>query len=104
MNKEAIYVGQNVHYAPGHGKKENGRIKSVGEDTVFVVFHCAGEWDNFMNYTGQSCKKQYVIAGWVDKDGRQDPAHCDHEYLPSASKWQPINQMDCIHCGHRINT
>jgi len=30
---------------------EIGRIKGYGEKVVFVVYHCAGQWDDYFNYT-----------------------------------------------------
>lgn len=103
MTKEQLKEGQYVHYAPEHGKKENGRIKSITEHGVFVVYNCAGNWDHYKDYTGANTNPRDLRDGWVTKEGRPDPVHCDHEYRPSANKWQPINQMDCIHCGNRIN-
>lgn len=36
--------------------KEIGRVKSQDFNKVFVVFKCAGDWDNYSNYTGVGCK------------------------------------------------
>ncbi len=32
--------------------KEKGRIKSWNDKWIFVVYNCADNWDNYMNYTG----------------------------------------------------
>ncbi len=33
-------------------KPEIGRIKSWNTKFIFVVYRCAGNWDDFANYTG----------------------------------------------------
>ena len=33
-------------------KPDKGRIKSWNEKFIFVVYRCAGNWDDFENYTG----------------------------------------------------
>ncbi len=45
-------IGRPVFYTDGTGKREFGRIKSFNSSWVFVVYHCAGDWDNFQDYTG----------------------------------------------------
>ncbi len=45
------HIGSWVDYWPGN---ETGRIKSFTTRYVFVVYHCAGEWDNFADYTAAS--------------------------------------------------
>jgi len=44
-------VGRWVAYTAPHGEISLGRIKSWNEKYIFVVYHCADEWDNFRNYT-----------------------------------------------------
>jgi len=44
-------VGREVNYTNGVGKKEHGRIKSWNDKWIFVVYHCAEDWDNFRDYT-----------------------------------------------------
>lgn len=96
--------GDYVHYTePTTRKKENGRVKSVSEGRAFVVYHCAGEWENFMNYTGQSTDKVDLSPGWVDEKGNLLPEYCDHHYIPTNAKWQPANQSKCCFCGHITN-
>ncbi len=60
--------GQKVHYCARHGdKKENGIVKSVtgNGQGIFVVYHCAEEWDNYENYTAALTPASEVKAGWV---------------------------------------
>ncbi len=61
--------GQRVHYQKDLMKPENGIVKSVVEngEAAFVVFHCAGEWDNYENYTGQYTRSVNLKDGWVDE-------------------------------------
>jgi hypothetical protein len=65
MTIEEIKVGQRVHYAPSHGKKENGIVKSITEHAVFVVYKCGGEWDHYQDYTGQNTPIEDLYPGWT---------------------------------------
>lgn len=65
MSNEKFTPGQKVHYAPKFGNKENGIVKSMREDVVFVVFKCGNDWDNYQKYTGQSTKISDLEYGWV---------------------------------------
>jgi len=51
-------VGKWVLYTAPHGTTEKGRIKSWNSYFVFVVYNCAGEWDNFKNYTSAATKPE----------------------------------------------
>ncbi len=59
--------GDKVHYSPKFGKKENGIVKRVSDDgeTVFVVYKCGGQWDNYENYTAQGTDIGDLKKGWV---------------------------------------
>lgn len=65
-----IKEGSYVHYNPEYGAPENGRVKSVGELTAFVVYHCNNEWSRYEDYTGQRTDLENLHLGWVDKDGK----------------------------------
>ena len=41
-----------VEYTDGVGKKERGRLKGWNEKNIFVVYKCAGLWQDYRNYTG----------------------------------------------------
>ncbi len=45
-------IGRNVIYTDGVGEKTHGRIKSWNDKWIFVVYHCADDWDNYQDYTG----------------------------------------------------
>lgn len=60
--------GDFVHYVPGFGKLENGRIKSIDEDSAFVVYHCNDEWSRFREYVGQKTHLNNLRPGWVDDE------------------------------------
>jgi hypothetical protein len=61
-------IGDRVRYIGYLGAKaENGRIKEIPEGqytSVRVVYHCAGEWRNFMNYTSVLTDIVYLYDGW----------------------------------------
>lgn len=98
-----IETGAYVHYKSPHGSKENGRVKSINGDTAFVVFNCAGEWEHYRDYTGQSTKIADLSYGWVDEKGKLGKEFCDHHYIPTNAKWQSANQARCCFCGDIIN-
>ncbi len=98
MSKE-LRQGSYCHYSPAHGNKENGRIKSIGNEYAFVVFSCNNEWDRYEDYTGQRVAISDLRPGWIDGSHKD----CNHHYIPTNAKWQSINQRKCVHCGDVIN-
>lgn len=52
-----------------HARVQNGRIKSIYGDYAFVVYSCAGQWDDYKAYTGQRTSLHGLRQGWADKDG-----------------------------------
>ena len=64
-----ITPGNKVHYCTQHGTRQNGIIKSLNDmdqTVVFVVYNCAGEWDNYQDYTGASTKIADLKSGWIN--------------------------------------
>jgi hypothetical protein len=63
--------GDYVHYINEHNneifKAENGRIKSMSGDHIFVVYKCRGEWEHYKDYTGENTPKGSLRHGWVDE-------------------------------------
>jgi hypothetical protein len=106
---EELQQGDYCHYTRSDGGKENGRIKSIGEEYAFVVFRCNKEWDKYEDYTGQRTQLSDLKLGWVDENGNpintpvDKRKECDHHYVPTNAKWQPINQRQCVHCGNIID-
>ena len=60
--------GDYVHYTHEHGHKENGRIKFMGHEFASVVYKCAGEWENYKEYTGARTELSRLSPGWIDGD------------------------------------
>ena len=59
-------IGDKVHYV-SVGKVENGIVKSLPDfEFAFVVYHCAGEWDNYQNYTGARTRISDLREGWAE--------------------------------------
>jgi hypothetical protein len=48
-------IGREVIYKTEY-KEEKGLIKSWNDIFIFVVYNCANDWKNFMNYTGCATK------------------------------------------------
>ena len=66
-----LRVGDKVHYVKPHNKDEweNGIVKAINDGTdkcynVCVVYHCAGDWDNYMDYTGAHTSPRDLELGW----------------------------------------
>ena len=55
-----VKVGDKVYYTSPHGKKENGKVKSINDSgtAAWVVYHCNNEWDKYYDYTGISTNIQ----------------------------------------------
>jgi hypothetical protein len=44
---------------------EHGIVKSLSDDNhVFVVYHCAGMWDNYKDYTAAKTEIIDLVVGW----------------------------------------
>ena len=46
--------GRWIRYVHLDGFQEEGRIKFWNDKFVFVVFHCAGLWDRFDEFTAEA--------------------------------------------------
>ena len=64
-------VGDKVHYQPDHYKEddkfENGIVKEVREDVtdaVWVVYNCAGDWENYRDYTSAKTNLRDLNFRW----------------------------------------
>lgn len=61
-----------VHYIPFPDCSvklyENGIVKtmhSTNKNVLFVVYHCAGDWDNYQRYTGALTDIAQLRKGWI---------------------------------------
>lgn len=62
-----LHKGKKVHYDPGIGEPENGKVKSIqSEEYAFVVYNCAGNWDDYENYTAARTRISDLKSGWAD--------------------------------------
>lgn len=60
--------GSKVHYVSFGKPPENGIVKALNlrdPKTVFVVYHCDGNWDRYQNYTAASTRIEDLREGWV---------------------------------------
>jgi hypothetical protein len=70
MDIAKLKIGDKVHYQPAHYEDhewENGIIKEIPEHTnksVRVVYHCAGNWDDYKNYTSAMTDLIDLKPGW----------------------------------------
>lgn len=73
MNLQDAIVGAKVTYHPLFGPDQKGIIKSTGnETTVFVVYHCNDDWDNYIAYMGQGTLLNELLVGWQDETAPTD--------------------------------
>ena len=61
-------IGEKVTYCTGHGTVEHGMVKGFANDhnVFFVVYHCAGNWDKYRDYTGESTCGEDLLHGWQE--------------------------------------
>lgn len=65
-----LRVGDYVHYQPDHydnDEWENGIIKEIRSDNleaVFVVYNCAGKWEDYRDYTAALTNLRDLKMGW----------------------------------------
>lgn len=59
--------GTKVTYNNGYGE-ERGIVKSFCDnpDYVFVVYNCAGNWDDYENYTAARTFIKDLEIGWEE--------------------------------------
>ena len=59
-----------VHYRRDNASEEefeNGVVKEIpdySKNSVRVVYNCAGDWPNFMNYTSALTRSENLYLGW----------------------------------------
>ena len=65
-----LKIGDKVHYQPDHysdDEFENGMVKEIRDninDSIFVVYNCNGNWNNFRNYTSALTNLRDLKIGW----------------------------------------
>jgi len=65
-----IRVGDKVHYKPDYYSDDewkNGLVKEIPDFTVTsirVVYNCAGDWENYKNYTSALTNVRDLYLGW----------------------------------------
>jgi hypothetical protein len=77
VNIKKLDVGDKVHYQPAHyglSKWENGIVKEIRInppepyqpclDSVWVVYNCGGNWDDYKNYTSAKTNLSDLYLGW----------------------------------------
>jgi len=59
--------GDKVTFQPLR-KTEYGIIKSMsGDNHAFVVYHCAGEWERYYDYTAERTRLVDLVPGWINE-------------------------------------
>lgn len=71
LSTAGLEVGDKVRYQPEHygdAMWENGIIKEIREgvtDGVWVVYHCSGNWEKYMDYTSAKTSLCDMKLGWL---------------------------------------
>jgi hypothetical protein len=73
INISKIKVGDKVCYQPDHykteNKYENGIVKEVPDwstNSIRIVYNCAGDWNNYKDYTSALTNVRDLTLGWKD--------------------------------------
>jgi hypothetical protein len=67
MSEKQFEPGDRVTYWTRF-KTEKGIVKSLSDDNhVFVVYHCADEWDRYQEHTAARTSIYYLVRGWLDE-------------------------------------
>lgn len=82
MGKNNFEPGDKVTYVTDYGRMENGIVKVTArqnllnqsitdeqmpddvDESVFVVYNCGGDWDNYKNYTSAKTNVRDLLHGW----------------------------------------
>lgn len=59
--------GDPVTYLVDTEREELGMVKAQNEfdhASVFVVFNCGGDWDNYLNYPAVNTEIKDLVHGW----------------------------------------
>ena len=73
INISKLKIGDKVYYKPSnfnYDEYENGMVKEILSTTnkaIRVVYNCAGNWDNFENYTSALTDIEDLFLGWKHK-------------------------------------
>lgn len=63
---QQVKIGDKARYVPAAGDPEKGIVKSLCDDPeyCFVIYNCAGEWDNYRDYTAARTNINDLVKGW----------------------------------------
>jgi len=61
-------IGDKVTYR-SFDKVEHGIVKRLSDENhVFVVYHCAGNWDRYFDYTAARTNICDLDPGWIKEE------------------------------------
>lgn len=77
------------------------KVDQEYKDSVFVVYYCGEDWNDYENYTAQNTPLYKLTKGWSQIG---TSAWCDEnggckEFRPKNSKWAYEGEVYCIDCG-----
>lgn len=84
--------GDKCHYTDEYNKQD-GIIKSIKPNIIFVVYNCDNDWKNYHNYTAVATNPNSLKPGWISEQT------CDHIFVYSKSKYSSMDEMYCQDCG-----
>jgi hypothetical protein len=61
-------IGDKVTYK-SFNKIEHGIVKRLSDENhAFVVYHCAGNWDRYFDYTAARTDIRDLVPGWIKEE------------------------------------
>lgn len=70
-----LKIGDKVHYIPfkncDSSAYENGLVKDIEQQNlgfVRIVYHCAGDWENFKRYSSARTEIEHLREGWSSRE------------------------------------
>lgn len=66
LSIDDLNIGDKVTFKQHDGKKLKGIVKIIRKEhnTVFVVYSCDDNWENFADYTSQNSPIECLSLGW----------------------------------------
>jgi len=86
--------GDKVTYNP---TGEQGVVKGLFNNGVYVVFDCGGHWSKYHNYTSQRCEASNLSYGWDKNNKKHDLGDLIHwgDLFFKDDKFEEIKNKVC---------
>jgi len=80
-------IGRWVLYKSSIGKNELGKLKSWSRNLIFVVYGCAGNWNDYQSYTAAATyPKDLRFCDAVEKPTKLEVLYAGRDYDSSVKE------------------